>query len=79
MKAHARGDVMAAKARELLTTAPQEAPDQAREAAEMATPRPLPCHCPRCGGQMIVMTIFVPNWALAPRTPPAPIVRLDIL
>jgi hypothetical protein len=68
---------MVANARELLAMAPREAPTQATPASEAVAPRPPPCCCPRCGGRMIITTVFVHSWAPAPRAPPAPISRLD--
>ena len=64
-----------AKARALLTMAPRE--PQPAKATETVAPRPLPCYCPRCGGQMAVTLVFAHRWAPAPRVPPAPVVRLD--
>jgi hypothetical protein len=66
-----------AKARELLAMAPREEKPQAAEADETAATHLLPCRCPRCGGRMIIMLVFVHRWAPEPRAPPTPIVRLD--
>jgi integrase/recombinase XerD len=66
-----------AKARGLLAMAPREDPEAPQPLKPAASPQPLPCCCPRCGGRMVLTLIFAHSWAPDARAPPAAIVRLD--
>jgi hypothetical protein len=63
-----------ARARQLLGTAPPVAEHEEHKAAASDESRVLPCPCPRCGGQMIVIEVFARG--CEPTYRPTPI-RID--
>ena len=63
-----------ARARQLLGAAPPVVEYQEQRAAASDEPRVLPCPCPRCGGQMIVIEVFARG--CEPTYRPTPI-RID--
>ena len=66
-----------ARARQLLGAAPRIVePEQQKAAPD--EPRVLPCPCPRCGGQMIVIEVFARDCEPRHRPTPAPTpIRID--
>ena len=76
----ANGDRAAniARARELLGAARRVAELEEENAAALNEPRVLPCPCPRCGGRMIVIEVFVRGCEPRHRPTPAPAsIRID--
>ena len=76
----ANGDRAAniARARELLGAARRVAELEEENAAAPDEPRVLPCPCPRCGGRMIVIKVFVRGCEPRHRPTPAPAsIRID--
>ena len=63
-----------ARARQLLGAAPPVVENKEQEAPASDEPRVLPCPCPRCGGQMIVIEVFARGYE--PTYRPTPI-RID--
>jgi Putative transposase/Transposase zinc-binding domain len=65
---------LVAKARELLAMAPREKQPADEQTAQPAMPQALPCPCPRCGGQMVVIEILARSWAPDYQSP---LIRFD--
>ena len=63
-----------ARARQLLGAAPRVVENKEQLAPASDEPRVLPCPCPRCGGQMIVIEVFARGYE--PTYRPTPI-RID--
>ena len=61
-----------ARARQLLGAAPPVVEYEEQKAAASDEPRVLPCPCPRCGGQMIVIEVFARGCEPTYRPTPAP-------
>jgi hypothetical protein len=64
-----------ARARELLGATPRVVEHEEQKVAAPDEPRVLPYPCPRCGGRMIVIEIFVRGCepTYRPTSPPTPI------
>jgi hypothetical protein len=54
--------------------APREKQPADEQTAQPAMPQALPCPCPRCGGQMVVIEILARSWAPDYQSP---LIRFD--
>src|SRR4249919_864767 len=67
-----------ARARELLGATPSAVEPEEHKVAALNEPHVLPCPCPRCGGQMIIIEVFAPGCEPKYRPAPAPTpIRID--
>ena len=67
-----------ARARELLGATPSVVEPEEHKVAALNEPRVLPCPCPRCGGQIIIIEVFAPGCEPKYRPAPAPTpIRID--